>query len=168
MKEWKEIPHCNYLASSDGELKHKVTGHIASPRLNPHTGYYQYTLAFRGKTNSTQSVHILITLAFLGEKPHPKMMVNHKNGIKTDNRVENLEYCTRSENAKHAVKMGLMPPPVVHKGEDHPKAKLTDDIVRHIRTCDLSLRQLADMYKVDHGLVGCVRRGEIWKHVQIS
>ena len=50
------------------------------------------------------SVHRLVCLYFLGDS---NLEVNHKNGIKTDNRLENLEYCTRSENQRHAYMMGL-------------------------------------------------------------
>jgi len=54
------------------------------------------------------------------------MQVNHKNGDKCDNRVENLEYCTPSENAMHALRTGLSK----GKGETHYACKYSDDSVR--------------------------------------
>lgn len=64
--------------------------------------------------------HQLVALAFIGEKPTPEHQVNHKNGLKWDNRVENLEWVTVSQNVKHAFDTGL------HKGLrgiDRPESK---------------------------------------------
>lgn len=77
-------------------------------------------------------VHVLIAETFL-KRPDYKCVVNHKNGVKTDNRLENLEFCTYQENSLHAYKIGLIPE---NKGR-HVQQWSTDGvlILTHISIC---------------------------------
>jgi hypothetical protein len=68
------------------------------------TGYVQVHICSDG-VGVTTSVHRLVAFAFFGEPPGNKYQVNHKNGIKTDNRPENLEWVTAKENIQHAHKV---------------------------------------------------------------
>lgn len=67
-------------------------------------GYCQVAVGYPQKM---QLIHVLVTVAFLGDCPNGKE-VNHKNGDKSDNRLTNLEYVTHSENMKHAFASGLV------------------------------------------------------------
>ena len=77
---------------------------IMKPSIN-HKGYEIIDLRENGK-RSGGFVHRLVGEAFI-ENPYNKKQINHKNGIKTDNRVENLEWVTNQENMRHAYKSGI-------------------------------------------------------------
>ena len=89
---------------------------------NNGTGYYKVFLYKNGK-KCQKLVHRLVAEAFL-ERPEGKDFVNHIDGNKKNNNVENLEWCTRSENMLHAYRNGLATAQAKGKfGEDNPKAK---------------------------------------------
>lgn len=77
-------------------------------------GYYSYSIK-----NKTKYLHRLIAENFI-DNPNNLRCVNHINGIKTDNRVENLEWCTHSHNNKHAYDTGIKPKLY---GKDHKASK---------------------------------------------
>jgi len=106
----------------------------------------------------------MLASAFIGPCPNG-FDVNHKNGIKSDNRQENIEYVTKSQNMRHALALGLLIPKGM-KGEAHFKAKLTDEDVRAIRIGTLGYRKTAEIYGVDRTTIRCIRIGRTWTHVR--
>lgn len=102
---WRTIPSFPvYSASNYGRIRNDGTGRIM--HVYPGTrGYLALTLR-RDNKQTTQMVHRLVAEAFLGG-PHPGLDVNHIDGNKTNNYIENLEWCTREENVRHAVRTGL-------------------------------------------------------------
>ena len=95
----------NYLVYQDGRV-YSLNRNIFLKPAYDERGYLRIGLSNNG-VSKTYKLHRLIAEMFI-PKVEGKTQVNHINGIKNDNRVENLEWCTRSENSIHAVKTGLM------------------------------------------------------------
>jgi len=106
-------------------------------------------------------VHRLMMLTFVGSS---NLQVNHINGLKTDNRLENLEYCTASQNQIHAYKNGLKK---VLKGEKNGQSKLTKACVERIKYGHQGMMQkeVARIYGITQSQVSRIRSGRLWKHV---
>ena len=73
-----------------------------------HGGYRRTQISMADGSKTNQLVHRLVLLAFIGEHPEGKNIVNHKDGDKTNNSLENLEWVTSQENTQHAVDTGLL------------------------------------------------------------
>ena len=104
---WKKILNYEkYEVSENGEIRSLQSGNpkIMKPCFGQ-TNYYRVCLSKNGKLK-TFYVHRLVAQAFV-PNTFNKKQINHKNGIKTDNRKENLEWVTPSENTLHAYKNGL-------------------------------------------------------------
>lgn len=105
MAEWKKVEEFpNYSISDEGHIRNDVTDHVRKNKTDRY-GYSFVNLKKGGKTYS-RSIHGLVAKAYLS-KPEGKDEINHIDGNKSNNSVENLEYVTRSENIKHAFATGL-------------------------------------------------------------
>lgn len=157
----KKIPNYpNYSITKTG----KVFSHYMNKfkKLQTHKqGYLMVTLKNK-TTRKTFSVHRLVLLTYLGKS---NLDVNHINGIKNDNRLENLEYTTASDNLKHAYRLGL----ICLKGENHHLSKLTEDQVKEIKLL-LSLgvknRELAIKYNVSDSTICNIKYSRKWTHIK--
>lgn len=94
----------NYAVSSDGSIYSLRRGRKLSPKRN-WDGYLRVQLWDHGDCQFV-SIHRLVAEAFI-PNPEGKPFVNHINGVKSDNRVGNLEWCTQKENIGHAWETGL-------------------------------------------------------------
>lgn len=110
MKEiWKDIFDGKYQISNLGNIRslnyHREKRIRELSKLKMPNGYETVKICINGKVKR-YSLHRLVAEAFIPNSENKKQ-VNHINGIKNDNRVENLEWCTQSENQLHAVRNGL-------------------------------------------------------------
>ncbi len=113
-------------------------------------------------------VHRLVALAFLGPPPTPAHEVNHKNGIRSDSRVENLEWVTHLENINHSYDvLGRKRKMLGPKPRDS-RMKLTEDQVREIRErikAGETQKTIARDYPITYQHVGKIARRESWTHL---
>lgn len=94
----------NYAISNFGNVKNVKKNKILTPYLNVN-GYLTYTFCQNG-IKKTFRIHRLVALYFI-DNPNNLPYVNHKDGNKTNNSVENLEWCTAQENDHHVRRTGL-------------------------------------------------------------
>lgn len=148
------------------EVKNKqslyvIKERIISPWISK-SKYYSIRMKTNGK-NTSFLFHRIIALAFI-PNPENKPQVNHINGIKTDNRIENLEWVTGSENIQHAFNTGLNQG---RKGENHASSKLTELQVLEIRKLKNTMTQqkIGELFGVKYQIIGNILRNENWKHI---
>lgn len=120
-------------------------------------GYLRVQL---GNRNNKFFIHRLVLSSFL--RNSPTKMVNHKNGIKTDNRLVNLEWVTARENCAHARKNGMIN---TLMGEDAPRAKLKNKDIEEIRKSNLSSMDLSKIYAVNPRTIRDIINNVTWRSV---
>jgi hypothetical protein len=105
-EEWRVIQgFTRYAVSNRGQVKNLITERILKPKTKNSSGYLFVDLCRVGLIKSC-NLHRLVAIAFL-ENTEALPAVDHVNAIKTDNRVENLEWVSNMENIKRAFAMGL-------------------------------------------------------------
>lgn len=171
---WKDIRDYEgfYKASPSGSILslHKnYFGKNASRKTNKtlsqhidKNGYVSVVLV-KNKIKKTQKLHRLIAMTFI-DNPKNKPCVNHINGIKTDNRVENLEWVSYSENELHAIATGLKNHDKI-RGENSCNAILNKEKATEIKKMienGVRSSDIARMFKVSPQLICDIKKGRRW------
>jgi hypothetical protein len=166
MRTWKEAYNLpNYDCSDDGLIRRKDTGRILAPAKTG-SGYLFFCPSHHGKITRA-SVHRVVAATFIG--PCPKgLEVNHKNGNRLDNRAQNLEYVTRSENMRHAHTFSTRKHTSL-RGNKVRNAKLSETKVRAIRKLLLAGKtqtELANEFGVVKQVIWSIAHNKWWKWVK--
>lgn len=160
------------IAGTDGKYEISNLGRVRSnigkgkirKAAKSGRGYMNIILRVNGKNIST-TIHRLMADAFIWKPEGSKLtQVNHINGIKDDNRLENLEWVTAGQNMQHARDTGLN----LQKGEDHTKAILTEGDIKNIRSLakGMSGPNIASVYNVSVSTIYAIVSKKTWKHIK--
>jgi hypothetical protein len=177
MKElWKTVPGFpSYSASNKGQIKRtkphpngpKICGGVLKGQSDGH-GYYRVSLFRNDKKRYVFKVHAVILMTFVGSRPK-NHVCNHKNGIKTDNSIENIEWVTCGENNQHAYDMGLKRSRELPVGENHHLARLSNGevwLIKKLLHHGIKQSLIAKMFKVERYYISRIKRGSTWNHLQ--
>ncbi len=134
----KHFDYPNYLIYSDGRIFSLKYNKFLKKAIDKY-GYFKI-MVVNNKNRKYTTFHRIIAETFI-PNPENKPQVNHKNGIKTDNRVENLEWVTLKENIQHSIDNKLKSN--FPKGSDMWNSKITDEEIKFIRRLSLmNMRQI--------------------------
>jgi hypothetical protein len=169
LETWKEIPdHPGYEVSDHGQVRSYWRGgragrqQVPVPRLlKPVVNSHGRTKVHLGSQAQNKDVHVLVLLAFIGP-PGPGQECRHLDGNKTNNRLSNLVWGTRKENAQDGVQHGTW------AGQNNGRATITEDTVRRIRAMSssgMSHRAIGRELNLPDLLVGRIVRRVSWRHI---
>lgn len=166
LEEWRYIVGYDkmYQISDLGRLKSFIPHNGIPIRIRKlsmtRKGYLQINL-FKNTKKRNFLIHQLVGIMFI---PNPLGLpeINHKKGIKTDNRAVALEWSTHDDNMAHAFSTGL----INNIGTNSPISKLTDEAVLFIRASSLSYAKLAKIYNVGDSTIKSAKFGLSWAHIK--
>ena len=177
---WKDVVgyEGHYMVSNLGRVKsikiHNSHGTVMKERRNKlkkvyinERGYCKVSVIINSQSKRV-SVHRLVAMAFI-TNPENKPQVNHIDGIRNNNYVENLEWCTATENVRHAWDNGLNK---AKKGEEVAHTRLTNEEVIEIKKLYRSGMKIIDIHRnnnfnCSYGSMIKITAGLTWAHIKI-
>lgn len=170
MEQWKDVIGWEgyYQVSDQGNvksLKRKGTttfgerdyaGHNVNP-VKCSNGYIAVNLTKQG-LRKQKHIHVLVLEAFIGERPH-KYDACHNNGIKTDCRLENLRWDTRSNNHKDKIAHGTY-----QSGDKANRKKIDKHLANEIKNSSLSKIEIMNKYNLSYTQVWRVKNNLCWNN----
>lgn len=151
-----------YVHAVTGQEHYRQTEHrFLKCHFNKRTGYKFYQL-YRDKKMFNRPVHSLVAETYLKKEPHHDT-VNHKDGNKLNNLVDNLEWCTNEYNHTHATQNGLK-----SNGSSVGTSKLDERCVYAIKNLlmdGFSKYKIAKWFGVSRATIILISQGKTWKHI---
>lgn len=174
---WKEIKgyEGRYFINENGDVKSvardidngngtRKTKDFILKWVDNGFGYWRVCLSIENKKKYTL-IHKLLAIYFI-PNPFNLPVVNHKDGNKKNNSLENLEWCTSSQNNQHGFDNGLIKAP---KGEECVRSKLTEkqvlEIKNHLAIGKLKQTEIAKLYNIHPNTINGIKQKTIWKHL---
>lgn len=151
-----------YILYDDGRLYDVQLGRFKNPVEN-RKGYLRYSIYVFGRRKFF-FVHRLVLKTFNPVDGMDNLQVNHIDGNKKNNHLENLEWCTPAENIRHAYKVGLKSV----KGIKNPACRLTEENVREIVEMLLAKRpykEISQKFNISKNTVAAIRSKRLWKDI---
>ena len=152
----------NFEISKSGVIRNCNTLKIKSQYISS-TGYYMISVSKNNKSKSYR-VHRLLAETFIPKNNEFQIFVNHIDGNKLNNCLENIEWCTHLENMKHAFKTGL----ANNSNEKNGMSKLTSKDVAIIKTMlknGISQYKIAKKFNVSRSAILKIKLGKTWSNI---
>ena len=182
IEKWKEIENSkNYAISNLGRIKRtshykihninktffKTKDKLLKPSNNNAKKYWRICIFYNDDTKTYCSVHRLVANAFIAN-PYNLPQVNHIDGDKNNNHVDNLEWCTGFENMQHRINVLNIKP--WKKGEDCGFSKLTQEqvlLIPELLKNNITKKAISKIFNVVPSTITEITSGRSWKHLKL-
>lgn len=167
-EKWKDIEgyESKYKVSNRGFVKSFAQNNPKILSNKTDKFGYKCVKLYKNGTPKQYKVHRLVAKTFI-PNPENKYTVNHKNGVKSDNNVNNLEWMSLASNIKHAYRNGLCKNST-RRGSDSHYAKLEEADVLEIKELlktSLTQKEISKIYGVTHQSISLINLGKTWRHL---